>query len=112
MSLGVLRLKPFSTPLKIANAVPAIIVLAIETVHKDNTIHVVSKRMKRMDRVSYATEASFLIWIGEKSPILGEIMIWSSLKSRAASERAQCFRGSQGGIYSYIRKSCLGSSEL
>ena len=92
-----LRLKPFSIPLKVADAFPAIMVLAIETVHYDNTIHMVCKRMIKIARVSYATEASFFMWIGEKSPFLTEIMFWNSLKSRTASERVQWYEGSIAG---------------
>ena len=38
-----LRCKSFSTPLKVADAVPMVDMLTTWTVHEDDTIHVVSK---------------------------------------------------------------------
>lgn len=38
MSLGMLRWNSFSTPLKVADAVPTVGRLTIETVHEDDTI--------------------------------------------------------------------------
>lgn len=56
-----LRWKSFPTPFKVANAVPVVGMLAIEAVHENYTIYVVSNTTKMIARVSYATAASFLV---------------------------------------------------
>lgn len=61
MSLGVLRSESFTTPFKVANAVPTAEVLTTETVHKYYAIQVVSDSTRMIARVSYATAAFFLI---------------------------------------------------
>lgn len=56
-----LHLESLSTPLKIADAVPVVEMLAIKTVYEDYAIDVVSNTTIMIASVSYATAASFLV---------------------------------------------------
>ena len=98
-----LRLKPFSTPLKVANAVPTIGILAIENVHEDYAIHIVSKRTRTSAGLSYATAASLLIRSGEVSPVLGESMVWRSMQIPATAKVLEYYVGQKAGRQHYMR---------
>lgn len=47
MSFAMLRCETFPTPLKVANAVPAISMQGVEVVHEDYAIYVVSEHNDR-----------------------------------------------------------------